>query len=139
MSSTPASSPGWASDDYLGGARWPRRSLDPGSRQEDRLKGYWLILGAEVSDQEAQKEYGALWAPIAQRYEARLIAGSDAVKLIEARDAARVLLVEFPSFAAAQACYDDRTMNRLALACLRCRPRSAASCCSGANLADLRL
>ena len=112
MSSTPASSPGWASDDYLGGARWPRRSLDPGSRQEDRLKGYWLILGAEVSDQEAQKEYGALWAPIAQRYEARLIAGSDAVKLIEARDAARVLLVEFPSFAAAQACYDDPDYER---------------------------
>ena len=137
MSSTPASSPGWASDDYLGGARWPRRSLDPGSRQEDRLKGYWLILGAEVSDQEAQKEYGALWAPIAQRYEARLIAGSDAVKLIEARDAARVLLVEFRALRQRRPAMMTRTMNGLAR--LRCWPRSAASCCSGANLADLRL
>jgi hypothetical protein len=29
------------------------------------MKGYWLILGAEVTDQEAQ-EYGGLWAPIAR-------------------------------------------------------------------------
>ena len=71
------------------------------------MKGYWLILGADVTDEAAQKEYGSLWAPIARRYEARLISGSDAVKLTEARDTTRVILVEFPSFAAAQACYDD--------------------------------
>ena len=87
------------------------------------MKGYWLILGAEVSDQEAQKEYGALWAPIAQRYEARLIAGSDAVKLIEARDATRVLLVEFPSFAAAQAC-DDPDYEQARVFALQASKRS---------------
>ena len=76
------------------------------------MKGYWLVLGAEVTDQEAQKEYGALWAPLAQRYEARLIGGSEAVELIEARDVTRVLLVEFPSPAAAQACYDDPDYGR---------------------------
>ena len=75
-------------------------------------EGLFAILGAEVTDQEAQKEYGALWAPLAQQYEARLINGSDAVKLVEARDAFRVLLVEFPSFAAAQACYDDPAYQR---------------------------
>ena len=93
------------------------------------MKGYSLILGAEVTDQEAQKEYGALWAPLAQQYEARLINNSDAVKLVEARDAFRVLLVEFPSFAAAQACYDDpRLPNGLALFALsgvEAQPRGA--------------
>jgi uncharacterized protein (DUF1330 family) len=71
------------------------------------MKGYWLILGAEVTDEAAQKEYGALWAPIAARYEARLITGSDAVEVVEARDATRTILVEFPSFAAARACHGD--------------------------------
>ncbi|KKZ87608.1 hypothetical protein RPHASCH2410_CH11210 [Rhizobium phaseoli Ch24-10] len=31
------------------------------------MKGYWIIIGTEVSDQEAQSEYGRLWQPIAQK------------------------------------------------------------------------
>ena len=37
------------------------------------MKGYWLILGTEVADAAAQQDYGRLWAPIAERYGARLI------------------------------------------------------------------
>jgi hypothetical protein len=36
------------------------------------MKGYWIILGAEVTDLEAQQEYGRLWQPIAQKYDAQL-------------------------------------------------------------------
>lgn len=70
------------------------------------MKGYWLILGTAITDEAAQAEYGRLWAPIATRYGARLKrdAGLD---LKEGRDTARVLLVEFPDLAAAQACYAD--------------------------------
>lgn len=71
------------------------------------MKGYWLILGTPVTDEAAQKEYGALWAPIAGRYGARLVREQDAVEAREVRDATRVLLVEFPTFEAAKACYDD--------------------------------
>ncbi|TGQ24896.1 DUF1330 domain-containing protein, partial [Mesorhizobium sp. M4B.F.Ca.ET.214.01.1.1] len=28
------------------------------------MKGYWLIIGTEISDQQAQAEYGRLWKPI---------------------------------------------------------------------------
>jgi hypothetical protein len=36
------------------------------------MKGYWLILGTEITDQVAQDEYNRLWAPIAAKYKARL-------------------------------------------------------------------
>ena len=71
------------------------------------MKGYWIILGTEVTDKEAQAAYGELWAPIAAKYSARLIQGSAAIDILEARDTQRNFLVEFPSYAAAKACYDD--------------------------------
>lgn len=71
------------------------------------MKGYWLILGTEISDQAAQAEYGRLWAPIAAKYQARLNPGKSPPMLKEARDAARVIVVEFPSYEIAKACYDD--------------------------------
>jgi hypothetical protein len=36
------------------------------------MKRYWLILGTEITDQVAQDEYNRLWAPIAEKYQARL-------------------------------------------------------------------
>lgn len=35
------------------------------------MKGYWLIIGTEISDQEAQAEYARLWKPIGEKYQAR--------------------------------------------------------------------
>lgn len=71
------------------------------------MKGYWLIVGTSIGDQAAQEEYGRLWAPIAQKYQARLNPTRVPPLLKEARDAARVAVVEFPSYELAQACYDD--------------------------------
>ena len=71
------------------------------------MKGYWLIIGTEVTDAEAQAEYGKLWQPIAKRYGARINPTPVAPFLAEARDARRVIVVEFPSLAQARACYDD--------------------------------
>lgn len=88
------------------------------------MKGYWLILGAEVTDREAQDQYAALWAPIARRHGARLVAGAEPVRLVEARDATRVLLVEFPSLAAAQACYDDPAYQEARALALRASQRT---------------
>lgn len=71
------------------------------------MKGYWLILGTEISDAEAQAQYGKLWAPIAERYGARLNPTTVPAALLESRNTARVILVEFPSYEAAKACYED--------------------------------
>lgn len=71
------------------------------------MKGYWLILGTEVTDPEAQAEYGRLWAPIAARYGARLISSGSSLDLREPMDTARMLLVEFADLATARTCYED--------------------------------
>lgn len=71
------------------------------------MKGYWLILGTEISDQVAQSEYGRLWKPIAEKYQAKLNPQKVPPSLKEARDAHRVIVVEFPSLELAKACYSD--------------------------------
>ncbi|MEI4470467.1 DUF1330 domain-containing protein [Frigidibacter sp. MR17.24] len=71
------------------------------------MKGYWLILGTDVTDPEAQAAYGRMWAPIAARHGAVVRRGAEAPEMVEALDKSRVLLIEFPSLAAARACYDD--------------------------------
>ena len=71
------------------------------------MKGYWLILGTDISDQEAQNEYGRLWKPLAEKYNARVNPQKVALVLKEARDAHRIVVVEFPSLEVAEACYGD--------------------------------
>ncbi|MCY1189648.1 hypothetical protein D9M72_08490 [compost metagenome] len=36
------------------------------------MKGYWIIFGAAVTDAQAQQEYGRLWGPIAEKYQATI-------------------------------------------------------------------
>jgi uncharacterized protein (DUF1330 family) len=71
------------------------------------VKGYWLIVGTEISDQEAQAEYARLWKPIGEKYQARTNTTKQPPLLVEARDAKRMVLVEFPSLEIAKACYAD--------------------------------
>jgi len=71
------------------------------------MKGYWLILGTEITDQAAQDEYGRLWAPIAEKYQARLNPARVPPLLKETRNTSRVVLAEFPSLEMAKACYED--------------------------------
>src|SRR5581483_1492967 len=72
------------------------------------MKGYWIILGTAVSDEAAQQEYGRLWGPIGEKYQARLRPATSTPLLKEKRDTARIVVVEFPSLETAKACYDDR-------------------------------
>ena len=36
------------------------------------MKGYWLVIGTAISDPETQAEYGRLWKPTAEKYQARI-------------------------------------------------------------------
>jgi uncharacterized protein (DUF1330 family) len=71
------------------------------------MKGYWLILGTEISNDSAQSEYVSLWKPLAEKYQAQINPLRVPPLLREARDAHRLTIVEFPSYELAQACYDD--------------------------------
>lgn len=71
------------------------------------MKGYWVILGTAVADQGAQEEYGRLWKPIAEQYQAKINPTIVPPVLKEARNTSRVIIVEFPSYETALACYED--------------------------------
>lgn len=70
------------------------------------MKGYWVILGSEITDAAAQEHYGRLWKPIAEQYGATLKPLDNAM-LKEGGDTRRLFAVEFDSLAKAQACYND--------------------------------
>ena len=77
------------------------------STEGKAMKGYWLILGEDVRDQEAQKRYGELWTAIAAKYEAKVRALDTYAVVKEAQATTRVVVVDFPSYEQAKACYDD--------------------------------
>lgn len=70
------------------------------------MAAYWMVRGGEIKDQQALQEYGALWGPIAERYRAKVIARGDH-RTPEGVDYPRVLIVEFPDYQQAVACYED--------------------------------
>jgi uncharacterized protein (DUF1330 family) len=82
------------------------------------MKGYWIVFGSTVIDTDAQQEYGRLWAPIAEKYQAKLKV-LDADALLESHDTSRVLTVEFPSYAQAKACYEDPAYSEAKVFALR--------------------
>ncbi len=71
------------------------------------MKGYWFVVAGGIRDTEAQQEYGRLWKPIAEKYNARINPMAEPVIKKEILGTERVIVVEFPSLADAKACYDD--------------------------------
>jgi uncharacterized protein (DUF1330 family) len=71
------------------------------------VKGYWIVLGSELTDPEAQRAYGKLWGPIAEKFGAKLKSLDPGAVLKEAETTRRVVIVEFPSYEQALACYAD--------------------------------
>lgn len=89
---------------------------------ENAMKGYWIILGAEVKNAQAQAEYARLWKPIGEHYGA-VIKVLDGSALKELTHASRALVVEFSSYEQARVC--------IAGPGLLCRPglyRSEGTC-----------
>ena len=71
------------------------------------MAGFWIVQGSAVKDQKAFDEYARLWDPIGERYGATFIAVGGRHETREGGDYARVVLIEFPSYEKAVACYDD--------------------------------
>ena len=70
------------------------------------MAGYWIVKGGELRDKEAYKEYARRWGPVADRFSARIL---NAGGRLDAREGTwgRSVIVEFPSFEQAVACYED--------------------------------
>lgn len=67
-------------------------------------KGYWVAL-VDVSDPEGYRAYVAENATAFRAYGARFLARGGQMQVAEGRSRSRVVVIEFPSFSAAQACY----------------------------------
>ena len=72
------------------------------------MSGYWMVRSSEVRDTQAMSAYGEAWSPIASKYGAKIVAGRGVRHETKEGEAhARALIIEFPSYEDALACYDD--------------------------------
>ena len=71
------------------------------------MAGYWIVRTGEVTDAGAQRSYGQAWAPVAERYGAKVIAGPGRIASKEGAAIARAFIVRFETFERAVACYED--------------------------------
>jgi uncharacterized protein (DUF1330 family) len=67
-------------------------------------KGYWVVF-ADVTDPEGYKEYVAANGKALAKYGARFLARGGKAASQEGKPRSRVVVVEFPSYDAALACY----------------------------------
>ncbi len=71
------------------------------------MAGYWIVRGSEVEDRDAFERYAQRWGPISKKYGARMLAGRGRHQTREGQDHVRNLIIEFPSYESAVACYED--------------------------------
>lgn len=71
------------------------------------MKGYWIVRGSAIKDEQAMQEYARLWKPLGAKYSARLLAGRGELQAREGKECKRALVIEFPSYEQAIACYED--------------------------------
>ena len=69
-------------------------------------KGYWVVF-ANVTHPEGYKEFIAASAKALAKYGARFIAVGGKVQPNDAKPNSRVIVVEFPDYAAALVCFDS--------------------------------
>ncbi len=70
------------------------------------MPAYWMVRSGEIKDEEALKEYQKRFVNIAPRFEAKIIARGKH-QTTEGPDYPRNLIVEFPNYEQAIACYED--------------------------------
>ncbi|NKB75574.1 MAG: DUF1330 domain-containing protein [Gammaproteobacteria bacterium] len=87
------------------------------------MAGYWLVRASESTDAEAASEYAKLWKPIAEKYQAKILVSKGEHKTVEGKDLPRNLLIEFPSYQQALACYNDPDYGEAAELALRAYDR----------------
>ncbi len=69
-------------------------------------KGYWIVNN-DVTDPQAYENYKAANAAPLARHGAKFLVRGGTQSFAEGHGHPRTVVIEFPSLAAAQACYDD--------------------------------
>lgn len=67
-------------------------------------KGYW-IANVDVRDGDAYKQYVATLPDIFRKYSGRYATRGGKIEVVEGKSRSRIVIIEFPSFQAALACY----------------------------------
>jgi len=70
------------------------------------MPGYWMIR-SDVTDREAFAEYAKLASPILAKHGGRFISYGQRHETREGSDVPRNVIIEFPTYEDAVACYDD--------------------------------
>lgn len=71
------------------------------------MAGYWIVRAGAIKDAEALRAYGEIWARVAPRFGAEILAGRGKIETVEGADHPRQFIIRFASFEAAKACYED--------------------------------
>jgi uncharacterized protein (DUF1330 family) len=67
-------------------------------------KGYWVV-NVDVKNEDALKRYAAGNQPIFEKFGGRYVVRSEKFEIPEGSWRSRLIIVEFPDYAAALACY----------------------------------
>ena len=86
------------------------------------VSGYWIVRGT-VKDREAFDVYAQRWLRIAEAYGARYLTAGGRHETPEGTDCDRVVIVEFPSYDAARACYHSDEYQELLQVALKAYDR----------------
>lgn len=70
----------------------------------NEAKGYWIVF-AEVKDHSQFGRYTSAAGPLIAAHGGRVLARGDVAVVVEGSVPGRPYLIEFPSYAAAQACF----------------------------------
>ncbi len=70
------------------------------------MPGYWMIHST-VTDSEAFAAYSKVASPVLEKHAGRFIAFGGRHETREGSDVPRNVIIEFPTYEAALACYDD--------------------------------
>jgi uncharacterized protein (DUF1330 family) len=76
----------------------------PDPSQDVALKGYWIVF-ATVNEPSRFGNYTSVAGPLIAAQGGRVLARGDVAVIVEGSVLGRPYLIEFPSYAAAQACF----------------------------------
>ena len=78
----------------------------PDNSQDAALKGYWIVF-ASIKEPSRFGNYTSVAGPLIAAQGGRVLARGDVATLVEGTVPGRPYLIEFPSYAAAQACFNS--------------------------------
>ena len=71
-------------------------------------KGYWVSLYTKIENQENQKKYAKTVTPIIKSYGGDPLVRGGKYKRLEGDDFPRTVIWEFPTYEAAEKCYNSK-------------------------------